>query len=245
MRVLFLVLVLANLAFFAWDRYLREPLSAEARIQQVQMSPEKIRLVNVPGKTQPAAKPPVAADPDKTEKAEKPEKPEKVQAACLSWGAFIGPQDAARADAAMAEAKLPPAQVRRMLTDVDGYWVLIPPQKSQAEIGKTIDHLKALGIADYSVVPEPPQWRNAISLGIFRTEEAAHTLLAEVRKKGVTDAGVERRERFFQQVTYYVREPDEATVARLAALRARVAGSDVKAVACPVPFEAPQARRQE
>lgn len=242
MRVLFLLLVLANLAFFAWDRYLREPLSAEARIKQVQMSPEKIRLVNVPGKIPPAAKPAAAAE---TGKAEAADKSEKMQAACLAWGAFVGPQDAARADAAMTEAKLPPAQVRRMLTDVDGYWVLIPPRKSQAEIGKAIDNLKALGIADYSIVPEPPQWRNAISLGIFRTEEAAQSLLAEVAKKGVTDAGVERRERFFQQVTYYVREPDEATVARLATLRVRVAGSEIKAVACPAPFEAPQAKRQE
>ncbi len=248
MRVLFLLLLFANLAFFAWDRYLREPLSVQERIQQVQMSPEKIRLVGVP--VQPKAVPGAAAAtapaaPAVAEKVDKVAAVEKNDTPCLAWGAFIGPQDAARADAAMAEAKLPAAQVRRVLSDADGYWVLIPPQKSQAEVGKVVDNLKGLGIADYSVVPEPPQWRNAISLGIFRTEESARTLLAEVKKKGVADVGVERRERFFQQITYYVREPDEAMVARLTALRARVAGSEIKAVACPAQFETLPARRQE
>lgn len=248
MRALFLMLLLANLAFFAWDRYLREPISAEARIRQVQMSPEKIRLVNAPRPSAPAAKVVAAAEAEKSEKIEKVEKIEKIEkadAACLAWGVFIGPQDAARADAVMAEAKLPPVQVRRVLTDVDGHWVLIPPQKSQAEIARVIDGLKSVGITDYSVVPEPPQWRNAISLGIFRTEESARALLAEVKKKGVTDAAVERRERFFQQMTYYVREPDEGTVAKLTAMRPRVAGSEVRAVACPAQFEAPPVKRQE
>lgn len=237
MRMLFLLLLLANLAFFAWDRYLREPLSAEARIQQVQMSPEKIRIVGAPAPSKPPAKAVAAAEPETIVKPD---------AACLSWGVFIGPQDAARADAAMAELKLPAAQVRRVLSDADGHWVLIPPRKSQAEITRTVDSLKELGITDYSIVPEPPQWRNAISLGIFRTEDAARTLLAEVKKKGVADVGVERRERFFQQVMYYVREPDEATVGRLAALRARFAGSEVKAVACPAAPETPApVKRQE
>jgi hypothetical protein len=245
MRVLFLLLLLANIAFFAWDRYLREPLSAEARIQQVQMTPEKIRLVNAPPQPRPAPKPVAVTDAEKVVKADKADKAEKMDMPCLAWGVFIGPQDAARADAAMAEAKLPGAQVRRVLSDVDGHWVLIPPRKSQAEVAKVIDNLKELGITDYSIVPEPPQWRNAISLGIFRTEESARALLAEVKKKGVSEVGVERRERFFQQVTYYVREPDEAAVARLAALRGRVAGSEVKAVACPAQFEVPVARRQE
>jgi hypothetical protein len=234
MRVLFLLLLLANLGFFAWDRYLREPLSAESRIQQVQMSPEKIRIVNAPVQPKTAPQPVAAAA------AERSEPVATATAACLAWGAFIGPQDAARADAAMAEAKLPAAQVRRVLSDADGHWVLIPPQKTQADVARVVDNLKQLGISDYSIVTEPPPWRNAISLGIFRTEESARMLLAEMKKKGVTDVGVERRERFFQQVTYYVREPDEATVSKLADLRARVAGSEVKAVACPASFEAAQ-----
>jgi hypothetical protein len=82
-------------------------------------------------------------------------------------------------------------------------------------------------------VTEPPQWRNAISLGIFRTEDAARTLLTELQNKGVTDLTLERRERFFQQMIYLVREPDNAAVERLTTLRQRLPGSEVKATACP------------
>ena len=221
-RMIFLLLVLGNLAFFAWDRYLRVPVSAAEHIQQVQITPEKIRIVKsaAPRTAAPQPVPAVAAET-------------KAAAACLEWGVFVGPPEAARADAAMAEAKLPAPQTRRVLTDVDGHWVLIPPLKSPAEAAKVIENLKALGVTEYSIVPEPPQWRNAISLGIFRTEEAARTLLAEVQKKGVANVGIQRRERFFQQMVYYVREPGEADVAKLAALRNRVPGSEVKAVACP------------
>lgn len=227
MRILLLLLVLANLGFFVWDRFLRAPVSAEARIQQVQMAPEKIRIVTAPAA--PAAKPAVAPAPAPPAAAAKLEE----KAPCLAWGVFVGPQDAARADALMAEAKLPPGQVRRVLSDVDGHWVVIPPQKAQGDIGKVVDNLKKQGVTEYLVVTEPPQWRNAISLGMFRTAEAAQSLLAELRTKGVADAVVERRERFFQQMVYLVREPDDTVVARLTALRLRLPGSEIKAVACP------------
>lgn len=248
MRVVFLLLLLGNLAFFAWAQFLRTPLSAEAHIQQVQMTPEKIRIVSAPagaatrtptateGAPARALTPEVAQAPaiaparEPTAKLET----EKAPAACLAWGVFIGPQDAGRADAAMAEAKLPPAQVRRVLSDADGHWVLIAPQKTQADIARTIENLKQVGITDHMVVTEPAQWRNAISLGIFRTEDAARALLADLQKKGVADVTLARRERFFQQVIYLIREPDDALVARLATLRQRVPGSEVKAIACPV-----------
>lgn len=219
MRVLFLLLLLANLAFFAWDRYLRVPVSPEAHIQQVQMSPEKIRIVkSVPARPASPA-PAAAAEP-------------VAMVPCLEWGNFIGPE-AARADAAIAELGLPPARIRRVSADLVAYWVLIPPFNSKAEAEKAAEALKAQGIADYSVVNDPPQRRNAISLGIFRAEDAAQNLLAAVRSKGVANAVVESRENFFRQVTYFIREPNEATVARLATLRAAMPGTEVKAVSCP------------
>lgn len=233
MRIVFLLLVLANLAFFAWLQFLRTPMSAEARIQQVQMTPEKIRIVNAPASAAPKAASTVAPALAPAQGPTAQPDAEQAPAACLAWGAFIGPQDAGRADAAMAEAKLPPGQVRRVLSDADGHWVLIAPQKTQADIARTIENLKQIGVTDHMVVTEPPQWRNAISLGIFRTEDAARALLADLQKKGVADVTLARRERFFQLLVYLIREPDDALVARLATLRQRVPGSEVKAIACP------------
>ena len=217
MRAVFLLLVLANAAFLAWVTYLRASVSAQQRIEQVQITPEKIRLIAAVTAT--AA--PVTV----------PSKAAAKATACLQWGSFIG-SEAARGDAAMAEAGLPASQVRRVVSDLDGHWVVIPPLKSRAEVERMTERLKSYGVTDYSVVQEPPR-RNAISLGIFRTEEAAQNLLSGLQKRGVAEATIELREAFFRRVVFYVREPDAATVARLSALKAANPGTDVKAVSCP------------
>ena len=203
MRALFLLFVLANLAFFAWDRYLRAPVSAEVHNRQVEITPEKIRLVKEvapPGK----ANARVAG-----------------AAACMEWGAFAGAA-VARADAAMEELGLPASQFKRVMVEASGYWVYIPPLKSRNEAEKSARALKELGVTEYSIVQEKTEWRNAISLGIFRSDEAAQSFLKSLQRRGVIDAVAEKRENFLRQVVFYVREPSEATVAKLAAIRAQM-----------------------
>ncbi len=217
MRTLFLLMVLANFAFFAWYHYLREPVNAGEHIRQVQITPEKIKLVKTPvapmaptGQAAPSA------------------------AACMEWGAFSG-ATVARADAAMAELALPAAQVKRLTVDASGFWVYIPPLKSRDEAEKAGKALKELGVTEYSVVQDQTPMRHAISLGIFRTDEAAQVFLKSLEKKGVTNAIAEKRDNFLKQVVFIVREPAAATVAKLTALRATLLASEVRAVPCPAP----------
>src|SRR4051812_8218357 len=92
MRAFFLFLLLANIAFFAWARYL-SPADAVADPAPLgrQIEPEKLRIVGV-GRAPAAAKPapagPVAAA--------------TPAAACLEWGSFT------LADAPRAEKSLEP-----------------------------------------------------------------------------------------------------------------------------------------
>jgi cell division septation protein DedD len=143
----------------------------------------------------------------------------------------MGP-DIARAEAAIAQLALPAERVRRVQKDAMGYWVLIPPLPSKDETDKVMAALKAQGVSDFSLVTEPAARQNAISLGIFRSEDAAQTLLAAVRNKGFANAVLEPREGFFRQVVFYIREPNDAVVARLATLRAAMPGTEVKAMGC-------------
>lgn len=219
MRTLFLLMVLANFAFFAWYHYLRAPVDAGEHIRQVQITPEKIKLVKTPVAVAPVA-PAGPAAPS--------------AAACMEWGAFSG-ATVARADAAMAELALPAAQVKRFTVDASGFWVYIPPLKSRDEAEKAGRALKELGVTEYSVVQDQTPMRHAISLGIFRTDEAAQTFLRSMEKKGVTNAIAEKRDNFLKQVVFIVREPAAATVAKLTALRATLPASEVRAVACPAP----------
>jgi len=240
MRLLFLVLVLANAVFYAYAFVARQQDGAAGRIALLQINPEKIRIVRATGsapsqKPRPAAPAKTAAPP--ASPAPAPAKAagqaaSAVPAACLEWGLLAGP-DVARADAAIARLDLPQVLVQRVVADVGGYWVYIPPLKNKAEVDKKIRELKGLGVTDFFAVQDQTPWRNAISLGIFKSEDAAKSFLAGIRGKGVRSAIVERRENFLKQIVYLVRDPGDPMVAKLAELQREFPGTEIKAVACP------------
>jgi len=108
------------------------------------------------------------------------------------------------------------------------WWVFMPPQGSrQAATIKTAE-LKGLGIEDYFIVQEDPNVRFAISLGVFRTEEAARNRLEELRSKGVRSAQVRARDTQVQKTWFQVRDVPEAVVAKLNELREGFPGSELK-----------------
>ncbi len=209
MRAFFLLLLLANLGFYAYANYMRPAASAGADPKKLEIAPDKIRLLN---NAKSAAVGSVTA--------------------CLEWGAFAG-SAVAKADAVVADLALPDAQVQRVTTDANGYWVYVPPAKTRGAADKNVARLKEAGITEFAMVLDQSQWRFAISLGIFKSEDAARKLLAAAKQKGIDDVQLERRENFLRQVVFYLREPGEAAVAKLAAARAAMPESEIKAVACP------------
>jgi hypothetical protein len=228
-RLLFLALVLANLAFFAYARFAAESAARDSH-SQLEVSAEKIKVLRTSGRSAPdrAASPagsaPAGSAPARTATA--------APAACIEWGVFAGPA-VARADAAIARLELPQDRLERTVSDGDGYWVYMPPLKTKPETDRKVGELKALGITDSFIVQDAGQWRNAISLGIFRTEEAAQGYLARLKERGVRSAIAERRETFPKQIAFLVRDPDEALVARLATLQQEFPGSELRATQCP------------
>lgn len=219
MRLLLIMLVLVNLGFFAYHRFLNEPADASAQIASLQISPEKIRTVAV--ESAPAVSQPVVAAPV------------APPAACVEWGSFGGP-DVARAEGALSALALPAEALQRRVTDIDGYWVHMPVLKTKAEVDRKLGELKALGVTDFFVVQDAGPWRNAVSLGLFKSEDAANAELERLRKLGVRSAVVTRREKFLKQVSFFVREPSAATIARITELQRDFPAGEMKAVTCPV-----------
>jgi len=227
MRALFLLLVLANLMFFAYAQVAREGADSGSRIPQLQIAPEKIKQLKAAEQSPPGK-------PRKPGKAIPPAPPRSAAAiptACLEWGVFAGPT-VTKAEAALAQLELPAGQVERLVADAGGYWVYMAPLKTKAEIDRKIGELKGLGVTEFFVVQDAGQWRNAISLGIFRTEEAAQAFLAKLKERGVRSAIAARRENFLKQVAFQVREPNPATVARLTELQKEFSGTEMKAGPC-------------
>ena len=76
--------------------------------------------------------------------------------------------------------------------------------------------------------PEPPQF--TVSLGIFKTEEAAANYLAQLAQKGVRSAV--SRPRGAKTTIFVIRDPGDAIAAKIAGLKTEFPATTLKAGAC-------------
>jgi len=207
MRTAFFLLLLANVALFALLRFGDLLFPGESYLLQQQIRPESINLLD-------------AAEMAKAAKREK-------TVACIEWGAFAG-ADVVRANEAVAALQAGSPFAQRRVEDAATWWVFMPPQGSrQAAANKTAE-LKRLGVEEFFVVQEDSSFRFAISLGVFRTPEAANNRLEQLRAKGVRTAQVGARDTQLQKTWFQAREVRETVVARLNELRQQFPGSEVK-----------------
>ena len=212
MRTLFYILVLANVALFAFGWFGGgAEANGDAQIIGQQLNPEKIRLLT----------------PEQVSALTRKPDPAKVATACLEWGAFVG-GDAARAGQALDPLGLGAKLMQRKQEDVAGFWVYVPPLASRQVATQKASEFRRLGVDEYFVVSDDPKWRNAISLGVFKTEEAAKARLDAVRAKGVKSASIGARETQFSKTYFQVREATSAVAARLNELKQGFAGTEVR-----------------
>jgi len=217
-RALFLVLVLVNVGFFAWSRYW-SPADAGADPAPLarQIEPEKLKVV------QPGELPPTPAGP-------RPAAAAATAMKCIEWGSFTL-ADAPRAEKALEPLALGPRLAQRRTEESAGWWVFIPPQGSRAGALKKAQELKALEVNDYFIVQDEGPHRWALSLGVFRSEEAAQTRLSTLRGQGVRSAQVGARETIVPKVWLQVKGVDNALEARLREIAREIDGSELRA--CP------------
>ena len=221
MRIFFFLLLLANFAFFAWTYLGAGHASDEPQLIEQQLNPQEIRLLS----GEQIAK--LAAERAK-QVSERPRAPPKPPvAACLEVGGF-NPGDVAQVQKALEPLGLGARLTQRRAEEVASYWVFIPPLRSRQSANLKAAELKKLGVDDFFIVQEDPKLKFAISLGVFKTEDAANSRLAELKKKGVRTARVGPRETSVQKVYFSIREVPDALVAKLNDLRESFAGTDLK-----------------
>lgn len=206
MRTVVLLLVLANVAFFAWSRHVGSPApggGADVRKHE----PERLPIVRPPERT--AAPPKSAA------------------AGCLEWGAF-SLAERARAEKALEPLALGERLEQRRSEELAGWWVYIPPQGSRQAALRKAAELKALGVQDYFIIGDEGDERWALSLGIFRTVEAAQSRLAGLQARGVRSAAMGARDTVVPKIWLQVKSADPALQARLAGIAKQIEGSELR-----------------
>jgi hypothetical protein len=212
MRALFFLLLLANLAFFAWHAgYLGpspEPVGESARLAQ-QITPERIHIISA----------------DEARKMANSSAP-KPQA-CLEWGSFP-PQESERVQVLLAAMSPAPKFSARKIDETAGWWVFLPPQGSKAAADKKGTELKRLGVEEFFVINEDGPNKFAISLGVFKTEEAAKNYLETLSKQGVKTARATERETRVAKSILTFRDVDDSLRARLNDLKREFSGQDLR-----------------
>jgi len=222
MRTLFLLLVAANLAFFAWARYYADADGAtDPEPLRRQLKPGSIRLLTGP---ELAGLPPPGSRP-----AREPEPP-AAAAACIEWGGFAL-AEAPRAEQALEPLALGARLAQRRSEETAGWWVFVPPQPSRAAALKKAAELKSLGVDDFFVIQDEGKTRWAISLGIFSSEDAARSRLEALRAKGVRSAQTGARDTQVAKTWFQLRGAEAAQLARLRETAQAFPGTDLRA--CP------------
>ncbi|TAN56772.1 MAG: SPOR domain-containing protein [Betaproteobacteria bacterium] len=208
MRALFLLLIAANLGFYAWTQQLdprEQGLDPEPMARQIE--PEKLKILS-------------PAELLARSSAGR-------RGACAEWGGFTA-AEAARAEQALAPLALGARLAQRRSEETAHWWVFLPPQGSRQGAQRKLDELKALGVEEYFVMQEEGRLRWAISLGVFRTQESARVRLDALTAKKVRGAQIGERDTQVTKLWFQVLDADEALLARLKALAQEFPASEVR-----------------
>ena len=163
MRVIFALLVLANVAWFAWTHWVGRPAedAAPARVE----APQLVLAREAPS-SEAAAHPRILPTEN-----------------CLSLGPFSDLTDAARASTLLRENGLQPRQRAGEGVVWKGYWVSLEQVPDRLSAEGIIERLRRFGIGDAYSMPDKGR-QITISLGLFTERQRALQRMDEVKALG-------------------------------------------------------------
>ncbi|MFC4160163.1 SPOR domain-containing protein [Chitinimonas lacunae] len=228
MKWLFALLVLANIVAYAYIRLAEPPKPVDWHGREIKA--DQMKLVS--GAQPEAAEAPNRIDQAASMPASKPATPANGGAlACYRWSG-IAPNTLSRAKNRLAALKLggdtqiqaPDGPVR--------FWVYIPPRPDRADAVRKAEELKGLGVEDFYVVNDNGKWQNAVSLGIYSSEEAGQRRLDDLKNRGVKSAIMRERGDGVHTATIFVRGIPAERGAELGRLPNAFKGSELAEVKC-------------
>jgi hypothetical protein len=156
-RVAFFLILLANLAFFAWAHWLAPkeatlPVSPKVDAPRLQLATEAQPLVANAGH-------------------------------CVTVGPFATNELAARARQTLTDTGYSSLPRQVTTSELDGFWVYLESPSTESGERRLLERLHRGGISDAQAVGEPGSRR--ISLGVFSDEARAAAQSERVAKLGV------------------------------------------------------------
>lgn len=190
----------------------------------VEIAPERFDLA----KRADAVSPPKVAD------AAPSELPKPVVPAgpvCMTWRGF----DEQTFAAAREQLKKLADETRLSFNEVPEQtrsWVVYPPLANAAEANRKIAEFGEKGIKDLLRVRDG-KWQNGVSMGLYATEESAQRRLAEIEKKGIRGAMIERIPRLHTPFYFVIKSESAGALDKIETFGKAYPGSRAERSDCP------------
>jgi hypothetical protein len=231
-KLVFLLLIAANLAVFGWQRGAFGVLPDSGREPERvarQIEPERVRVLTPDQvkelRDRAAAR--AAAAADSTASASNDAAVDIAfdptgGATCVEFGDFSEAQ-AARIRPRL-EALVPAQRLQARSVDAPGWFmVYVPPFKTRAEADRAAALMRDQGVKELVVIGDNSPMRFGIALGSFRDQDLANRHLADLQRRGVKAARVADKPSTVPGTRFVIREVDPFLVAALQALQKEAA----------------------
>jgi hypothetical protein len=182
-RVVFFVLVFANVAFLAWSKWIDTPASKPTpaptqNLPRLELASEAKKTADAtPGGEVTATRTAAAADAQR----------------CVSLGPFADLARAARAASILRERGFDSSQRAEEGDTWAGYWVYVGGLETPADETRVLRNLDRAGIKDAHIMPPTTEGRR-ISVGLFSERAGADRRARAVKRLGLEPEITERRQ---------------------------------------------------
>jgi hypothetical protein len=237
LKLLFWCLLLANAALVAYHQgYLNTlvPDGREPNRAAKQLNADKVKLIPASAAAGAAtsaldAAPLLASAMLASNVAPNtlPNKPQDNVVACTEIGNFDA-VEAKRFEARLATLSLGDRLSRRNVADGVRHMVFIPTQGSKEGADKKASELRQLGVTDFYVIQENTDMRWGVSLGIFKSAEAARTHLALLNQRGVRSARLGEYNATPSKIAFQLRELDAGAIGSVERIRSEFPGHETR-----------------
>ncbi|VXB52907.1 SPOR domain-containing protein [Massilia sp. 9I] len=233
LKFVFWVLVALNAALFAYAQgYLGKPAGGEREPERLknQLAAERMVLLS-PAEARAAAQTPAApAALLVQEPAPAPVPPALETVDCTQAGAFAA-SDARRFETRIARLDLGARATRTSVPfqEVTSHLVYLPPNGGKEGADRRVAELKEKGVQNFFVMQGDSPLRWAVSLGVFKTEAAAQSLVTALGKQGVRGVRVLPRGPQGTRATWQFRDLTAEERSRVAGIADDFAGVELRA----------------
>ena len=177
MRALVITLLLLNVAFFGWAKWIDVPV---APVIHSSVDPKLPTLVLLPASGAAAG---LSGSEASAGSGANPAVAGTAAARCRTLGPYMDAEIAKAAAEALQTRGLLAHQRKAKTITADGYWVYLSGVGSPAEQRRTLVRLKSHGIQDVALFADPDQSQR-ISVGVFSDQSRAVRRADQVKKLG-------------------------------------------------------------